>query len=240
MKKYKLSQSTIEKLEHYVYLLINPRNDKVFYVGKGKGNRINQHLLGVLDKKNKEKNTIKRIREIQNENFKVKTTILRHGLSEKEALKLESAVIDLLGKENLTNIVKGYHSKDRGIMSLSDIKIKYEAEEAIIEEPVILININRRYQKNMKPEEIYEATRKHWKISMRRASRVKIACSVFRGIIREVFIIDRWLPSPAPEEKRHMFEGEVAPKDVKAKYINKSVVKYWKRGSQNPIKYINA
>lgn len=240
MKKYKLSQSTIEKLEYYVYLFIDPRDDKVFYIGKGKGNRINQHFLGVLDKKNKEKDTIKRIREIQNKNFKVETIILRHGLSEKEALEVESAVIDLLGKENLTNIVKGYHSEDRGIMSLSDIKIKYEAEELITEEPVILININRRYQKNMKPTELYEATRKHWKISMRRASSIKIACSVFKGIIREVFIIDNWLLSPAPEEERHMFEGKVAPKDIKAKYINKSVVKYWKIGSQNPIKYINS
>jgi len=240
MKKYKLSQSTIEKLEYYVYLLIDPRNDKAFYIGKGKGNRINHHLLGALDKKNKEKDTIKRIREIQNENLKIKTTILRHGLSEKEALEVESAAIDLLEKENLTNIVKGYHSEDRGIMNLSDIKIKYEAEEVITEEPVILININRRYQKNMKPEEIYEVTRKHWKISARRASKVKIVCSVYRGIVREVFIIDRWLPSPAPEEKRHMFEGEVAPKDIKARYINKSVVKYWKMGSRGPIKYINA
>jgi hypothetical protein len=52
MNKYNLTQSTIEKLGYYVYLLIDPRNDKVFYVGKGKGNRVNQHLLGALNKKN--------------------------------------------------------------------------------------------------------------------------------------------------------------------------------------------
>lgn len=239
MNKYKLSQSTIEKLGYHVYLLIDPRNDKVFYVGKGKGNRINQHLLGALDKKNKEKDTNKRIREIQNENLKVKTTILRYGLSEKEALEVESAIIDLLGKENLTNIVKGYHSEDRGIMNLSDIKIKYEAEEAIIKEPVILININKLYKRSMKPEEIYAATRKSWKININRASKVKIACSVYRGIIREVFIIDRWMLSPEVKG-RYMFEGKAAKGKIREKYLNKSVSKYWKVGSQYPIKYINA
>ena len=239
MKKYKLSQSTIERLGYYVYLLINPRNDKVFYVGKGKGNRINQHLLGALDEKNKEKDTIKRIREIQNENLKVKTIILRHGLSDKEALKLESAVIDLLGKENLTNIVKGYHSEDRGIMSLSDIKIKYEAEEAIIEEPVILININRLYKRNMRPEEIYTATRKSWKININRVPKVKIACSVYKGIIREVFIIDRWMLCPEIKG-RYIFEGKAAKTNIRERYLNKSVSKYWKVGCQCPIRYINA
>jgi len=38
------SQSVIEKLEHYVYFLQNPRNEEIFYVGKGSGNRVFQHL----------------------------------------------------------------------------------------------------------------------------------------------------------------------------------------------------
>lgn len=35
MKK-RLSQSTVEKLGHYVYTLTDSRNNMVFYVGKGK------------------------------------------------------------------------------------------------------------------------------------------------------------------------------------------------------------
>lgn len=33
-------QSVIEKVGHYVYTLADPRTHKVFYVGKGQGNRV--------------------------------------------------------------------------------------------------------------------------------------------------------------------------------------------------------
>ena len=110
-------------------------------------------------------------------------------------------------------------------------------EKAIIKDSLILININLTYEEDIKPEEIYEATRKAWKVDLNHVSKVEIACSVFRGIIREVFIIDRWLPSP--EEGRHMFEGKVAPENIREKYINKSVAKYWKKGCRYPIRYVN-
>ena len=42
--KNRLSQSTVEKLNYYVYALIDPRTNKVFYIGKGKGNRIYAHV----------------------------------------------------------------------------------------------------------------------------------------------------------------------------------------------------
>ena len=38
------SQRVIEKLGYYVYLYINPTNNSIFYVGKGKGNRAFEHL----------------------------------------------------------------------------------------------------------------------------------------------------------------------------------------------------
>src|SRR3989338_9810227 len=105
-------------------------------------------------------------------------------------------------------------------MKLEDIKIKYEEKDAIIEEPAILININNLYQRDMTENEIYEATRKSWRININRISNIKIACSVYRGIIREVFLIEKWLPSPEVEG-RYMFQGKVTPKDVRERYINK-------------------
>jgi len=64
MKK-RLSQSTIEKLGYYVYALIDPRNKKVFYVGKGKGNRIYAHVEASESIDTKEIEKIKTIREIR-------------------------------------------------------------------------------------------------------------------------------------------------------------------------------
>jgi uncharacterized protein len=66
VSKHKISRSTIEKLQYYVYTLSDPRTNKIFYVGKGCGNRINHHLLGALEEKTKESEKIKTIRDIQN------------------------------------------------------------------------------------------------------------------------------------------------------------------------------
>ena len=38
------SSEIIREIKYYVYLLSDPVNDKIFYVGRGKGNRIFQHL----------------------------------------------------------------------------------------------------------------------------------------------------------------------------------------------------
>lgn len=231
-----LSQSTIEALKYYVYLLKDPRNGRTFYVGKGCGNRINHHLLGALVIKKNEKEKIRTIHDIQAGGLEVELVILRHGLTEDQAFEVESAMIDFLGIENLTNLVLGHHATDRGLMKLEDIKIKYEAEDAVFDQPMILININNQYRRDMGTVELYEATRKHWVINRNRANDIQIACSVYRGIIREVFVVDRWLPSP--NDKRSYFEGKIAPHDVRKKYLHKSVVKYWKQGSQCPTKYV--
>lgn len=36
----KFSNAVCERIGYYVYILKDPRNDTVFYVGKGKGNRL--------------------------------------------------------------------------------------------------------------------------------------------------------------------------------------------------------
>ncbi len=232
----RLSQSTIEKLKYYVYFLINPQAGKVFYVGKGKGNRINHHLLGALEEKTKETEKIKTIREIQKAGHEVGLIVLRHGLEEKEAFEVESAMIDYFGLNNLTNLVTGHHAYLRGKMSLRDIEIEYQARPAVFDDPVILIRINKAFRHDMSKEELYQVTRKDWKVGAR-AKTFKIACAVYAGIIREVYVIKKWLPSQ-DVSGRYIFEGFIAPSKIREKYLNTSVAHIWKKGSQNPIKYV--
>jgi hypothetical protein len=65
-------------------------------------------------------------------------------------------------------------------MTIEDIKINYEADDIVIEEPLLLININKLYYKQISYSEIYEATRKSWRINLDRAKNIKIACSVYK------------------------------------------------------------
>jgi hypothetical protein len=109
-------------LGSYVYLLVDPRDGRVFYVGKGEGGRCFQHLaearttradsLGDYTK-------LRTIREIEASGRAVRIDILRHGLTPEEALVVESAAIDLLGLDDLANRVRGRHSRDLGRTSRS-------------------------------------------------------------------------------------------------------------------------
>jgi hypothetical protein len=153
---------------------------------------------------------------------------------------VEGAMIDFLGINNLTNIVSGHHSQDNGLMDLEELKIKYEAEKAVFNESAILITINQGYYRGITSNELYEVTRKHWNVNINRVANTKIACAVYRGIIREVYSIDRWKASPKKFKGRHYFIGCVASPAIRNKYLNKSVWETGKKAGQNPIKYANA
>ena len=101
------SQSVIEKLGYYVYILIDPRSNETFYIGKGQGNRIFSHLQCAIKFPN-ESDKIKTIKEIMNAGYRVQHYILRHGLTENVALEIESAIIDFVGLANLTNQLSGH------------------------------------------------------------------------------------------------------------------------------------
>jgi hypothetical protein len=116
------SQAVIEKIGYYVYFLKNPdpNNNIIFYVGKGTGNRIFHHIKCAIENE-KKSDKLELIRKIGADN--VEHYILRHGLTEKEALDIESACIDLLGfrNENLTNENKGLYSFSKGLRTVDEI-----------------------------------------------------------------------------------------------------------------------
>ena len=94
------SQAVCEKIENYVYILKDPRTSLIFYIGKGVGNRVFQHVNCVIENSN-ESDKLNLIREILNDKLEVEHYILRHGLTKEQAFEIESACIDLLGLENL-------------------------------------------------------------------------------------------------------------------------------------------
>ena len=102
MKQF--SSEVISKLKYYVYLISDPSNGEIFYVGKGKGNRVFSHFKEIGDSKK-----IKKIKEIKSRRIEPKIEILVHGVEDEITIKkIEAAIIDLIDKTNLTNKIGGY------------------------------------------------------------------------------------------------------------------------------------
>lgn len=78
-------------LEAYVYLYIDPRNQQIFYIGKGRGNRAFQHLTDTSDKAK-----VARIREIVSSGRTPTIEVLRYGLTDSQAEMIEASAIDLM------------------------------------------------------------------------------------------------------------------------------------------------
>lgn len=116
-----------------------------------------------------------------------------------------------------------------------------------ISENVIAIKVNDSYRDNMTKDELYDITRGYWKVSIKRAECAEYAFTIYKGIIREVYKIQEWLPAasiirvtlPDAEvpEGRYGFIGEIAEKEIREKYIGKSVTNLYRKGEANPIKY---
>lgn len=177
--------------------------------------------------------------------------ILAHALKDEEtAFRIEAAVIDLLGFEVLTNAMRGWRSIQLGRVSLPELVTYYAATPCSIDDPVLLIRINRLYRHRMSPAELYEVTRGVWKLGTRREN-VRYAFAVFEGVVREVYEIHSWHPAGThPYTSRNIedvdlpgrweFIGVVAPEGIRNKYLGHSVASYLPQGSQNPIAYVNA
>ena len=228
------------KLKTYVYRLIDPRNGETFYIGKGHGNRVFSHIRAEQTLEGDDlDNKVKRIREIRLAGFQVAHVIHRHGMDDKTAFEVESALIDAY--PGLTNIVGGAGGNDYGAMHAQEIISRYCAEPAVFQHKALLISVNRSATETS----LYEATRYAWKIKRSTAEQAEVVLATRQGGIVGAFIAHRWLEATAenfpgrdPVPGRFGFEGEDAPEDIKKLYVGKRVPdEYRKPGAANPIKY---
>ncbi len=227
-----------EKLGYYVYALRDP-DGQIFYVGKGKGDRVYQHAALARSVKGESAKQLKleKIRKIHERGHDVTVDIIRHGLTDEEAYEAEGAVIDalrLLGHD-LTNLARGKWARSQGWVALDELRARYAAPPVTIDDRVVLIRINKLFRHGMTDEELYTATRQWWVMNPRR--RPEFALAVFNGVVRAAYKID---PDGWQREKnrRWQFAGS-RDAGAEAKYAWRDVRAYAKQGAQNPIKYVN-
>lgn len=250
IKNEKFDQKTILALGNYVYMLMSSEDNRPFYIGKGKGNRVFDHIEEAINS-NKTTDKCDMIREIINSGATVKHVILWHGLeTEKEALLLESVLIDTLNYlgHNLTNAVVGHHANEKGVMTTDEIKRMYDALPLdTMGADCVIININGRYNRSMGSDAIYEATKEIWRMNPKRNGKmIKYVLSEYRGLIIDVFEVDEWYKkerqytSGKKKGQKYNgwgFNGHKASQDIRELYINKSIAHKKKQGQANPITY---
>ena len=238
------TQEVIEQLQYYVYRLIDPRTGQTFYVGKGKGNRLYAHINDALknyagetyiDAEEDEISAkIKQIREIKNSGLEVIHVIQRYGLTEKEAFEVEAALIDCY--PGLTNIQNGC-SSDRGVNNAEVLQrdLSYEEFQDYPELKYCIIKINDYWINNR--GSIYETVRKHWKVNLKRISRIPYVLASHNGVIVEVFEAESWYTA-ADVPGRCMFDGKVASEEIRKLFVNKRLPRhYMKKGMASPVLY---
>lgn len=235
---------TAEHLKFYVYALIDPRNDRIFYIGKGTDNRVFDHA-GAVSKHDELMPTgrkIELIHEIIDAGYSVKHLILRHGLTEDQAFLVEASLIDFanIQGQDLTNEVVGKGSIKFGTMSAQEIMQTYNAPPLEkLHHNAVIININKTYERASGGTDVYNATKEAWVISAARRKSLQLVLSEYRGVIVEVFEIHSWYQCKADlgKPERWGFQGSVADEQLRNLYINKSIQHLKKRGASNPIRY---
>jgi hypothetical protein len=248
-------EKTCQLLKYYVYILFDPTDNKPFYVGKGIDNRVFNHLACALTETDTSNAKYDKILEIIQRGHPVKHIIVRHGLSESEAFQIEASLIETLTYCGLllSNIVGGHNSVEKGLMTTDEIVRLYNAQPLYeMGTDCVLININKTYKRGNGENPIYQATKETWLISESRLPQIKYVLSEFRGLIVEVFEVKNWYPKQRPKNKTidkeknikiqvnvtgFGFDGNVAPDEIRNKYINKSVSHIKQKGAAQVIRY---
>lgn len=247
------------ELGHYVYAFIDPATETPFYIGKGGGksgagnSRIFDHFKEARGETSTGNERIKKIRSIWETFGDVPWQIVRSGLqSEKEALLVESALIDMLRASNieLTNKQSGHGSAEYGMKSRDDLRAwrapkldPLRLPDDVLNRPIFVFNIalgveDRREKFPVDSAELYEkATCQYWNVpEKRRALKGAMAIGCVNGITRVAVDVDRWEQRGDRWEiiPDHTEEGKMRREALTLKNVSLIInhcLGFWKRGN---------
>ena len=196
-----LTPYTQEQLGHYVYVLRDPRDNQIFYVGKGVGNRVLDHANGVIAKEDPQSTKEKQISEIHAAGLEVDAWIIQSGLkSDEHAFATESAVYGALKlissalnseKLLLRNIVVPPGFSNSGLIQLNEaIAIFGEpADSTLIPHNSVFIKPTTTWRRGMTSEELWEATHGWWILGEERIQKVRYVFAIPNFVIRGIWSV---------------------------------------------------
>ena len=255
----RFSPGVCKALAYYVYRLLDPRNGQTFYVGKGKNNRVFDHVRadthaedlkkdikedtdGILEQNedgtiyDEESYKIQTIRAIHHAGLEVLFLIHRYGMDEETAFQVESALIDAY--DPYGNIQNG-HDSSFGCCTVQQLEEKYNAASADLkDDKVLFINVRGTYNDSGK-NSLYEAVRASWRLSQQHAEQADYILPYTDGIIKGIFKAEKWYESPDNPGRIEFVGKAVTDSSVCDRYIGHALpIKFApKKGSRAPCRY---
>lgn len=170
-----------------MYRLIDPRNGETFYVGKGKNDRLFEHVKELKLEKGQDEESakLKRIRAIRAEGFEVGHIIHRHGMEDRVAGEVEKALLDAY--PGLTNVAR---DPEFGVAHVAQLNIRYVARPLVVKHEVMVIYISGE----MENLGVYDAARYAWFVRKKRAEG-RLVLAEDRGVVVGVFKPVEWIPA---------------------------------------------
>jgi hypothetical protein len=227
------------KLGTYVYLLVDPRSGRPFFVGSGRGDRCHRHVSAARERapsdfKSSKYPLLERIREAEADGRTVRVEILRYGITPIEADLVETSVADALGLEHATGL-----DFQRGPAVEVGAGLARRAKFKRSHQVVVL-----RVGPHGTPSD-YERARHGWRIARRWVDTAsprspRWAVVVAGDLVVAVYRIDRWEPSPpAPGSSvdRFSFVGTPTP-ELDERYAGRSVTAYLGSGTPSAVTYV--
>lgn len=260
------SPTTIEVIGSYVYALTDSEH-RIFYVGKGQGNRVYQHVeevrqlikddpdgrLAQPDADDASDSGIgpkrQKIAELLRAGKQPGMYIIREGLTADQALLVEASLISVLDwqlDDSLTNKVAGHGASHFGLKTVDELEatkgqpFRLAALDISATEEVIAINVNRRWGDVVSGRAtLLDISKGSWRLSKGRAGNCRYAIVHANGIVRGVFKLKGWTGPDA--EGRYTFEAEGSGPMEGAEFSQKNASSLFGvagSGSQNPIRYV--
>jgi len=227
------------KLGTYVYLLVDARTGRPFFVGRGRGDRCHRHVEAARaaagdGAPSSKYPLLDRIREAESGGRPVRIEILRRGLTPDEADLVEATVADALGL--------GYQTRLGSQRSPSHVVGAALAKRAKIKQDhgVVLLRVGPHGSATD-----YASARHGWRIGKRwvdaASGRSPTWAAVVAGdLVDTVYRIDAWVPSPAAAgdaTDRFSFVGTPDP-ELDARYAGRSVRAYLGTGTPSAVTYV--
>jgi hypothetical protein len=227
------------KLGTYVYLLVDARTGRPFFVGRGRGDRCHRHVEAARAAADDGAPSSKyplldRIREAESGGRPVRIEILRRGLTQDEADLVEATVADALGL--------GYETRLGSQRSPSHVVGAALAKRAKIRQDhrVVLLRVGPHGSATD-----YASARHGWRIGKRwvdaASGRSPTWAAVVAGeLVDTVYRIDAWVPSPSAAgavSDRFSFVGTPDP-ELDARYAGRSVRAYLGTGTPSAVTYV--